>query len=153
MKIIAYVTVLLLIVLVLICIRELGSFSSINNLKITDNSNQGNITLFSQNYSEVNGVPSNIFIGKIENTTTLDNVHSTKYGKEKSEIFLDNISKELIYATTRNSSQSSTPPVNNADERLKKGSLYICNFTPMFKCTYEISMGIGTVLSQNNFAF
>ncbi|MDP4228097.1 MAG: hypothetical protein Q8910_17190, partial [Bacteroidota bacterium] len=133
-----------LIVLVLIGIRESGYLSNVNNSEITDNINQGTITLFSQNYSEVNSVPSNIFIDKIENTTTLDNVHSTIYGNEKSEIFLDNISKELVYATTRSSSGSSTPSVSHADEILKKGSLYICNFTPMFKCTYEISMGIST---------
>lgn len=167
-------SVLFLIVLVLICGRELGSFSNINNSKInesidkmkaraesidkfldggtlgdltgdkTDNSNQGTITLFSQNYSEVNSIPSNIFVGKIENTTTLDNVYTTIYENEKSEIFLDNTSKELSYATTKNSNDSSTPLVNHVDERLKKGSLYICNFTPMFKCTYEISMGIST---------
>ena len=63
--------------------------------KNTENNNQGNITLFSQNYSEINNVPSNIFIGKIENTTTLDYFYSTIYGKEKSEILLENTSKEL----------------------------------------------------------
>jgi len=179
LKIATYVTVFFLLLLVLICSRGLGSFSNINNPKInesidkmkarveaidefldtgklenltgdkTDNSNQSTIILFSQNYSEINNIPSNIFLDKIENTTTLDNAYSTIYGKEKSEIFLDNTSKELVYATTRNSNDSSTPLANHADERLKKGSLYICNFTPMVKCTYEISMGISTDDPQN----
>jgi hypothetical protein len=70
------------------CVGELGS--SPNNSKIIENNNQGNITLFSQNYSEVNSAPSNIFIGKIENTTTLDYIYSIIYGEEKSEILLEN---------------------------------------------------------------
>jgi len=122
----------------------LGNFSHVNNSKITDNSSRNTITLFSQNYSEVNSVPSNIFIGKNENTTTLDNVHSTTYGNEKTEIILDNTSKELVFSTTINSSNSSASKVKLVDEILRKGSLYICNLTPMVKCTYEISMGIST---------
>ena len=108
--------VLFLIALILICISVLGNFSHVNNSKITDNSNQNTITLFSQNYSEVNSVPSNIFIGKNENTTTLDNVHSTTYGNEKSEIILDNTSKELVFSTTRNSNNSSASKVKLVDE-------------------------------------
>jgi hypothetical protein len=144
LKITTDVIVLFLIALILICISVLGYFSHANNSKITDESNQSTITLFSQNYSEVNSVPSNIFIGKNENTTTLDNVHSTTYGNEKSEIFLDNTSKELVFSTTKNSNNTSASQVKLVDESLRKGSLYICNFTPMFKCTYEISMGIST---------
>ena len=124
--------------------------------------------MFSQNYSDVNSIPSNIFIGKIENTTTFDTAYSTIYGNEKSEIFLDNTSKKLIYTITKNSLQnpyslssnivalnngSSIPLVNHVDDRLKKGSLYICNFTPMFKCTYEISMGISTDDPQSYLEF
>jgi hypothetical protein len=165
----AYITVFFLILLALIFIKvELGFFSNINNSKITDNMNQGNIILFFQNYSDVNSVPSNIFIGKIENATTLDNAYSTIYGNEKSEIFLDNSSKKLVYTTAINSSQnlnnlfsnsaalnngSSIQPVNNVDKRLRKGSLYICNFTPMVKCTYEISMDINTDDPQNYLEF
>ena len=101
MKITAYLTVFFLIIVTLSCAGELGSSS--NNSKIIENNNQGNITLFSQKYSEVNNVPGNIFIGKIENTTTLDCIYSTIYGKEKSEILLENTSKELEYTTTKNS--------------------------------------------------
>ena len=147
MKVTAYLTVFFLMIVMLSCVGELG-FSS-NNSKIIENNNQGNITLFSQNYSEVNSVPSNIFIGKIENTTTLDYIYLTIYGEEKSEILLENTSKELEYTTTRNSplipySLLSDIGINYVEERTKKGSLYICNLTPMFKCTYEISMGVST---------
>jgi len=144
LKITTDVIVLFLIALILICISVLGNFSHVNNSKITDNSSRNTITLFSQNYSEVNSVPSNIFIGKNENTTTLDNVHSTTYGNEKTEIILDNTSKELVFSTTINSNNSSASKVKLVDEILRKGSLYICNLTPMVKCTYEISMGIST---------
>jgi hypothetical protein len=144
LKITTDVIVLFLIALILICISVLGYFSHANNSKITDDSNQSTITLFSQNYSEVNSVPSNIFIGKNENTTTLDNVHSTTYGNEKSEIILDNNSKKLVFSTTKKSNNSLASQVKLVDESLRKGSLYICNFTPMFKCTYEISIGIST---------
>ena len=145
MKITAYVTVFLLIVIALIFIRaEFSSSSDISSSIITDNINQGSITLFSQNYSELSRIPGNIFIGKIENTTSLDNAYSTIYGNEKSEIFFENPSKEFVYAITKNSDQNSGSLPSNVDERLRKGSLYICNFAPMFKCTYEISMSINT---------
>ena len=152
MKITAYLTVFFLIIVALSCVGELGSSS--NNSKIIENNNQGNITLFSQNYSEVNNVPSNIFIGKIENTTTLDYLYSIIFGKEKSEILLENTSKELEYTTKRNSpliphSLLSYLGINYVEERTKKESLYICNLKPMFKCTYEISMSISTDDQRN----
>ena len=65
-------------------------------------------------------------------------------GMRNRKSFLDNISKELVFSTTKNSNNSSASQVKLVDESLRKGSLYICNFTPMFKCTYEISMGIST---------
>ena len=159
----------------------MGSSSDTTNSKIIENINQGNITLFSQNYSEINNIPSNIFIAKIQNTTTLDSVYSTIYGTQKSEILFDNTSKELKYTTTRNSPLISYSLLSDVDtitcsgtieytEHLIKpsyigtfcrhalqfriidyleeprqiGSLYICNLTPMVKCTYEISMDIKT---------
>ncbi len=135
---------LLIVLAALICIRGFGFYSNRNNSEINNNCNQDTLTLLSQNYSEVSNIPSNIFIDKIENATNPNNSHSMLSGNEKSEIFLDNVSKELVYATTRSSNDSSTPIANHAAERLKNKSLYICNFTPMFKCTYDISMGIST---------
>lgn len=52
MKITSYLTVFFLIIVMLSCVGELDSSS--NNSKIIENGNQGNITLFSQNYSNVN---------------------------------------------------------------------------------------------------
>jgi hypothetical protein len=103
MKNTTFMTILFLIFVMLSCIGDLGPSSSTNSLKTINNNNQGNLSLFSQNYSKANNISSNIFISKIENTTTFDNVYSKIYGKEKSLILLENTSKELKYITTRNS--------------------------------------------------
>ncbi len=181
MKITAYMKIFFLIFVIFNCLGELGFSSDTNNSKIIENINEGNITLFSQNYSETNNVPSNIFSAKIQNTTTtLDSVYSTIYGMQKSEILFDNTSKELKYTTTRNSPlisysllsdadaitcsgiieyiehlikpsyigtfcrHASIPIIGYLEEQKQIGSLYICNLTPMVKCTYEISMDIKT---------
>jgi hypothetical protein len=103
MKITAYITVIFFVTIILSCVGDLGSFSETTNSKNIENINQGNITLFSQNYSEINNIPSNIFIVPIQNTTNFDSIYSTIYGIHKSEILFDNTSKELRYTTTRNS--------------------------------------------------
>jgi hypothetical protein len=103
MKNTTYMTILFLIFVMLSCIGDLGPSSGTNSSKIINNNNQGNISLFSQNYSKANNISSNIFISKIENITIFDNVYSKIYGKEKSDILLENTSKELKYTTTRNS--------------------------------------------------
>ena len=122
--------ILFFIVVVLSFTGELESFSDTTNLKMTENISQGNITLFSQNYSEINNVPNNIFIAKVwNNTTKSENENSKVHEKDKPEILFDNNSKELKYITTRKS------PLY---------PLYVCDLTPMVKCSYEISMGIKT---------
>jgi hypothetical protein len=98
-----YMSVFFLIFVILSCIGDLGSSSSTNSPKTINNNNPGYITLFSQNYSGANNIPKNIFIAKIESTTTFDNVYSKIYGKEKSEILLENSSKGLRFTTARNS--------------------------------------------------
>ena len=174
----AYITVIFLLAAILSCTGELGSSSDTTMQKNIGNAAQGNITLSSQNYAEMNNVPGNIFIARIQNTTTLDRVYSTIYGAQKSDILLDNISKELRYTTTRNSPLipysilsaldaiessgtiaavqhlvkpldvdtfcrcASVPEINYEAEQREIGSLYICNLTPMVKCTYNISMDI-----------
>jgi len=179
LKIINYVTAIFVIVVIFSCIGEIGSSSNTNYSKIINNDNKGYIILFSQNYSEVNVVPDNLFIGKIGNTSTFDNLYSKIYGKDKSEIFLEN-SMYLKYTTSRNSplipysllsfadiiarsgmirwveylikpvnivalcNDASVPLVDYLEEPKLDGSLYICNFTPMVRCTYEISMNINT---------
>ncbi len=98
-----YITVIFFLAVILSCTGELGSSSGTNVQKNIGNVVQGNITLFSQNYAEIKNVPGNIYIARIQNTTTLDSVYSTIYGAQKSGIFFDNTSKELRYTTTRNS--------------------------------------------------
>jgi hypothetical protein len=170
-----YITVIFFLAVILSCTGELGS-SDTALQKNTENTAQGNITLFSQNYAEANNVPGNIFIARIQNTTTLDGIYSTIYGAQKSEILFDNTSKELKYTTTKNSplipysilsaleaiansgtiesvqhllkpldvdtfcKSASVPEIQYEAEPREIGALYICNLTPMVKCTYEISM-------------
>ena len=103
-KVTMHMALLVFMVVVLSCTGELDSFSDTNSSKIVENINQGNVTLFSQNYSETNNVPNNIFIAKIQNSTISEGVCSTIYGIEKSEILLEGTPKELKYKITRNSS-------------------------------------------------
>lgn len=103
MKIKACIGVFLLMAVILSCTGELGSFSNVTNTKNVKNTNMGNITLFSQNYFEINSTPNNVFIAKLQNNTKFDNVYSTIYGEESSEILFENHSKELKYTTIRNS--------------------------------------------------
>lgn len=169
-----------LFMLIIFSTGELGFLSDTNNSKIVENVNQGNITLFSQNYSETNNVPNNIFIAKIQKSTLPESVYSTVYGMQKSEILLEGTPKELKYTVTRNSSLipdsllsvtdtiaccgineyaghlkkpvetcifckcASIPISCYLEEPREVGSLYICNLTPMVKCTYEISMDLST---------
>jgi hypothetical protein len=95
--------------IVILSSGELGSFPDTNSSKIVENINQGNITLFSQNYSEANNVPNNIFIAKIQKSTLSDKVYSTIYGMQESKILLEGTPKELKYTVTRNSS-----PISNS---------------------------------------
>lgn len=103
MKISVCMTLLLLIAIIISCTGELGSYSDATYLKNIENSNQGSVRLFSQNFSDVNNVPNNIFIAKINSSATLDRTYSKIYGKAKSEVIIDNASKELQYTTTRDS--------------------------------------------------
>ena len=103
MKATVYITVFYFVIAILSCTGDLGSFSGTTNSKNIENVAQGNITLFSQNYTEINNIPSNIFIAKIHNTTILDKVYSIIDGTQKSKVVFDNTSKELRYTTVRNS--------------------------------------------------
>lgn len=171
-----YVTVIFSMVVIMSCTGELGSSLDTTMQKNIGNAAQGNIILFSQNYAEVSNVPANIFIARIQNTTTFDSAYSTIYGAQRSDILFDNTSNELRYTTTRNSPLlpysllsaldaievsgtieaiqhlvkpldvdtfcrcASVPEINYEAEQREIGSLYICNLTPMVKCTYNISM-------------
>ena len=96
-------TTFFLVAAILSCTGELGNFPDTTYSENTTSILQGNITLFSQNYSETNNIPGNIFIARIQNTTTLDDIYSTIFGTQKSEILFENSSKELRYTTSRSS--------------------------------------------------
>ena len=73
-----------------------------NTLKICENPDQGILNLFSQNYTETNSVPNNIFIAKLQGNKIYDKLYSAIYGTLKSEISLIT-SKALNYKTARDS--------------------------------------------------
>lgn len=180
-----YITVIFFLAVILNCTGDLGFSSGTSMQNYIGNAAQGNITLFSQNYAEIKNVPVNIFIARIQNTTTFDSVYSTIYGAQKSDILFDNTSKELRYTTIRNSPMlpysilsaldyigssgpiaaiqhlvkpldvdtfcrcASVSEINYEAEQRQIGSLYICNLTPMVKCTYNFSMDMNADDTQS----
>lgn len=83
-----------------------GAYASqdMNSSKITENINQGSILLFSQNYSEANSLPSNIFIANVSDGKIYDKIYSNIYATDESKIYFDNASNVLRYTSIRNSS-------------------------------------------------
>lgn len=82
-----YITVIFFIAVIVSCTGELGPSSVKIMQKNMGNTAQGNITLFSQNYTGIGNVPGNVFTARIQNITTLDCVYSTIYGAQKCDIF------------------------------------------------------------------
>jgi len=70
--------------------------------KICENANQGILNLFSQNYTEINSIPKNVFIANLQGNKIYDKLYSAIYGTLKSEISLT-ASKALNYKTSRDS--------------------------------------------------
>lgn len=66
------------------------------------NTDQGILTLFSQNYSKSNSAPKNIFIAKLQGNKIYDKLYSAIYGMLKSEISFKT-SKALQYKVRRDS--------------------------------------------------
>jgi hypothetical protein len=163
------------------------AFPITGNLENHENTDQGIITLFSQNYSETNSVPNNIFIAKFQSDNICDSIYSTIYGTLNPQIQFNSTSKGLNnstlkglnYRTTKNSCLSpysllpvadtvldfgikeflgnlmkseterfckaaSIPLVHYIEQPKQTGSLYICNLTPMAKCTYQVSIDMNT---------
>ena len=163
-----------------LCIGEAAAFSNTGYVETHENIDQGIITLFSQSYSENNGVPNNVFVAKVPGSSIFDSLYSIIYGSLKPQVLFNNTSKRLEYKTIREScllpynsfpsadiildygvkklpgnlikssetdgfcEVASIPLVQYREQPRQSGSLYICNFTPMAKCTYQISMDIGT---------
>lgn len=82
-----------------------GAYASpdISSSKITENINQGSIVLFSQNYSESNRLPSNVFTANVHKELSYDKIYSNIYATEKSEACFNNTSNALNYKSIRNS--------------------------------------------------
>ena len=171
---------LTLFMLSYLCIGEAIAFPDTGNLEMHNNTDQGIIILFSQNYSETNSVSHNVFIAKFQRDNICDSVYSTIYGTLKPQIILNSTSKGLKYRTIRYSCLSpysllpvadtfldlgikafpgnlmkssetegfcevtSIPLVHYREQPRQTGSLYICNLTPMVKCTYQVSMDVNT---------
>ena len=71
--------------------------------KIVENTYQDSIILFSQNYSETNTLPANVFIAKILREKTYDKLYSSIYATQESEVFFNNTSGGLKYTNVRDS--------------------------------------------------
>ncbi|WP_229392304.1 hypothetical protein [Methanosarcina sp. DH2] len=71
--------------------------------KIVENTNQGTIILFSQNYSETDDLPANVFIAKVRREEIYDKLYSSIYATQESEVCFNNTSDGLKYTNVRNS--------------------------------------------------
>jgi hypothetical protein len=96
----------LLIVLSYFCIGETFALSATDDNKTCENIYQGTIALFSQNYSEDNNFSNNVFIAKIQENNTYDQLYTAFYGDLEPQIMFNDSSKALEYKTTRDSSFS-----------------------------------------------
>lgn len=96
------------IILNSVYIIHADAFPGTNGSKTLLNINQGNITLFTQNYSEIDNVPDNVFIAKVTNSTNtkFDLLYSIVYGTHNSKVVFNNTSHMFTYTTTRESSPS-----------------------------------------------
>lgn len=170
--------VYIFILLMLNCLLIGGACASQDgdSKKMIENINQGSIILFSQNYSEINNLPANVFIAKVHRGEIYDKLYSSIYATQESEVCFNDTSGGLKYANLRNSPLipcsllpsidiiscfgineylehfrgnldifkfckcASVPIIHYLEEPRQAGALYICNFKPMVKCAYEISM-------------
>lgn len=82
-----------------------GAYASpdTGNSKVTENINQGSLVLFSQNYSEANNLPANVFIAKVHREEVYDKLYSSIYATENSDICFNNTSNTLKYTNIRDS--------------------------------------------------
>jgi hypothetical protein len=90
-----------LFVLSYLCPGEAIAFPDAENLEIHENVDQGTIILFSQNYSENNDIPKNVFVAKVQGNNICDRLYSAIYGELRPQITFNNTSKVLEYKTTR----------------------------------------------------
>ncbi|MGB9927754.1 MAG: hypothetical protein ACPK85_05050 [Methanosarcina sp.] len=93
------------IIIFSLCTGITAASENANEIKTGENFNQGTITLFSQNYSELNNFPQNVFIGKLQSNKLYDKIYLEIYGESDSQVFFNNTSEELKYTVKR------TPPI------------------------------------------
>jgi hypothetical protein len=88
-------------VLSYLCLGEAIAFPGAENLETHENVDQGIIILFSQNYSENNDIPKNVFVAKVQGNNICDRLYPVIYGALRPQITINNTSKVLEYKTTR----------------------------------------------------
>jgi hypothetical protein len=98
------VFIFILLMLISLLTGEAYASTNTNSLKIAENINQGRIVLFSQDYSEVNNPPANVFIAKVDREKLYDKLYSSIYATEESQVCFNNTSKGLKYNNVRDSS-------------------------------------------------
>ena len=169
-----------LFILIFLLTGESSASPDTDSSKMVENIDQGRIVLFSQNYSEINNLPDNVFIAKVHKEKIYDKVYSGIYATQESEVCSNSTLCGLKYTNMRDSPLipcsllpdidivscfgineyleycksnldiftfckcTSIPIIHYLEEPRQAGALYICNLTPMVKCTYEVSMDIDT---------
>ncbi|TFH04211.1 MAG: hypothetical protein E4H06_03265, partial [Methanosarcina sp.] len=97
------VFIFILLMISYLWIGEAYASPDTDNSKMVENINQGSIILFSQNYSEINNLPANVFIAKVLREKAYDKLYSSIYATQESEVFFNNTSKRLEYTNVRDS--------------------------------------------------
>lgn len=93
----------ILLMLIFLLTGEAYASPDTNSSKLVENIDQGRIVLFSQNYSEVNDLPANVFIAKVREEGPYDKLYSSIYATEESEVYFNDTSKGLEYNNMRDS--------------------------------------------------
>ncbi len=168
----------ILLMLIYLLTGEAHASLDTDSSEMIENTNQGRIVLFSQNYSEVNGLPANVFIAKVHREEIYDKLYSSIYATQESELCFDNTSNGLKYTNIRDSPLipcsllpgidviscfgineylghyrsdldiftfckcTAVPIIHYLEEPRQAGALYVCNLTPMVRCSYEVSMDV-----------
>ncbi len=96
-------SIFILLMLSSLWIEEAYASPDTDSSKMVDNIDQDSIILFSQNYSETNNLPANVFIAKVQREKAYDKLYSSIYATQESKVFFNNTSEGLKYANIRDS--------------------------------------------------
>ncbi|AKB23088.1 hypothetical protein MSWH1_2817 [Methanosarcina sp. WH1] len=83
------------------CIGGTGISSGTVNPENPENTGQGSIILFSQDYSKNDSVPNNVFMAKLSGNKPYDRLYLAIYGILKTQVLFNDLSKGLKYKTTK----------------------------------------------------